>query len=254
MSGLNKNTRAITLDAVVSRISKLRTSLQRVKEMSGKIGTIEDSSILRNSVKQDMTELASSCQQLAEQLNSLKKMSTPADSLSVQRVDEEAHELFNQIKSFIPEVKRKLQSTVQHDATNSFSSSSSYQNPYLTSPFSVEQQQQEQVLKQIDSSIEQRGFDLSQREDQLDSIEQDVVLLNSMFKDFLMIAEEQDELIDHISTNIKTSVSQVEAGVANTIQAQQYQKKGNNKTLCIAIVIIVILILAVLAAVIGFTF
>jgi len=42
--------------------------------------------------------------------------------------------------------------------------------------------------------------------------------------------------------------------VENTVAAQNYQKKGNNKTLCIAIVIIVILLLAVLATILGLTF
>lgn len=254
MSGLNRNTRAITLESVVTRMARLREKLQTGREMSSKIGTVEDSNILRSTVKKDVTEMASSYQQLVEQLASLKKMSSPDDALSVQRVDDEAHLLFEEIKRFIPEVKAKLQTPVQHNDSSSFSSSSSYQNPYLASPFSIERQQQEQVLKDIDNAIDQRTLDLSQREDQLNSIEQDVVLINSMFKDFLMIAEEQDELVDNISSNIKKSVSQVEKAVDNTIAAQNYQKKGNNKTLCIALVIIVILLLAVLATILGLTF
>lgn len=71
-----------------------------------------------------------------------------------------------------------------------------------------------------DTLLDSIESDLLTRETLLNSIESDLLLINSIMKDFLLIAQEQDTYIDSISYNIKKSTNNISSGLDSLKKAK----------------------------------
>lgn len=75
--------------------------------------------------------------------------------------------------------------------------------------------------------------------------------LHEMFVDFAALVNQQDELLDCISTQVLNAVGYVEKGRAHIKTTRKYQKKSRKVTVCVIVVVLVfvaVLVLGGLAA------
>jgi hypothetical protein len=87
----------------------------------------------------------------------------------------------------------------------------------------------------FDESLTQFNMIDEQSED-IYRLEENLEDLHSMYLDMATLVDEQQDGLDHISTNIGKSVSHVDKGVDELQKAEKYQKKARKK-MCILIII-----------------
>lgn len=92
-------------------------------------------------------------------------------------------------------------------------------NLYMYNPF-AEDDKPTQKLQQSEI-VMQPELEILTRETLLDNIESDLLLINSMMKDFLLIAQEQDTYIDSICYNIKKSTDNISSGLDSLEKAKK---------------------------------
>jgi hypothetical protein len=77
------------------------------------------------------------------------------------------------------------------------------QKSYMRNPFSFSEQERHE-LEEL--NINRQENDIPTRETLLNEIESDLLLVNTMLKDFLQIADEQDFIIDSSLNNVNSGL------------------------------------------------
>jgi syntaxin 7 len=91
---------------------------------------------------------------------------------------------------------------------------------------------------------------LSQREDEVRALEQDMQEINRMFVDVAKMVDEQGEQLDVVEGEVDSAVKETGKAVMEITKAEGYQRAARKKMICI-IVIIVVIVCVVIAVVVG---
>ena len=98
-------------------------------------------------------------------------------------------------------------------------------------------------LQERAQSVEVDSALIAEREQRINQLERDMLMINDIMRDVADMVHEQGEVIDDIEANVERTRGHAEQANEQLIQAKRYQAKSRNK-LCIVLVI-----LAVIAAV-----
>ncbi|GAB6032743.1 Syntaxin-7 [Chamberlinius hualienensis] len=227
-------------------IQKITFNVRSMQQLVNNFGTTEDGQEFRvefYKTQRHSNQLAHDVNGYLKQLTTILKSSrnTPEHKQRKMQKERLAHEFETVLKSF-----QEIQTTVAKKEKESVSKFQSASGPHATY---LENSQPDQVTLQLqqDSNLEfaqEQGRALHQ-------IENDIVLVNQIFKDLARMVNEQGEVLDTIEDNIVQASEQIRDGKEQLTQANEYQTAARKKKLIIFFVIAIVL--AVIITVVVFS-
>ena len=100
-------------------------------------------------------------------------------------------------------------------------------------------------------SVELNYKKLSDRKENIETLQKDFVQVNEMFKDTAMMVKEQGIMLEEVDKNADIAVKETGKGVDELCKANIYQKKAKNKLNCILIIVTIVVIVLVVALLLG---
>ncbi|EFC40811.1 predicted protein [Naegleria gruberi] len=113
-------------------------------------------------------------------------------------------------------------------------------------PADLVQQSMDGLTSSQSATLDAYYNEASETHDDLKQIEHSLRQLHSMFMDFAMLVEQQDELLDNIEYNCACTVEYVEKGIKDIKTARKVQKTSRK---CLYIIIAVVVIFTVIVAI-----
>lgn len=99
-----------------------------------------------------------------------------------------------------------------------------------------------QVQLEVEVDVEQ----MEERERAIEGIEQDIVKVNEMFRDFARLVHEQNDPIDSIAFNVETAHVDVAGATQNLEKAMRHKRSVRKKKCICGIVCLVALVIIIL--------
>ncbi|CAG2115504.1 unnamed protein product, partial [Medioppia subpectinata] len=99
----------------------------------------------------------------------------------------------------------------------------------------------------VEMENERNNLELAQQQhESVKRLESDIQDVNQIFQELAKMVYEQQEVVDHIETNVVSAQIQVEGGNQQLRTAAEYQRKARKKRLWIIIIFVIILVILTL--------
>lgn len=116
----------------------------------------------------------------------------------------------------------------------------------------VQSQTQAQAPRLLDTAeIEFNESLITERETEIQNIEQGITELNEIFRDLGTMVNEQGDLIDSIEANVDNVAVQTQGASVELARAQRYQRNSRNRMFCLMMILVLIFTIVLLAVVLG---
>jgi len=240
-------------------LKKLQDSVQlfsrRVSQIDNcvrQIGTARDNHALRGRIRNGVDEAGLQMKEIAKDVKRISNMDMSApEKKKYHTLRQKLVEDFVRIskdfqrvsKLAVEREKAPIPEVVMKKAQNGGMMDTQEKQALLEAERKEQAEQLESQRAYID------GVNL-QREDEINQLENNVIMVNEMFHDLAQIVKEQDVLIDNIDSNVTNALTDVEEGEKQIDKAAEYQKKSRSKMCCILAMVIIILLVVVLIIVV----
>ncbi|KAJ1881733.1 hypothetical protein LPJ57_001419 [Coemansia sp. RSA 486] len=103
-------------------------------------------------------------------------------------------------------------------------------------------------LSVLDNEIEYNEALISEREEEIQEIEQGIVELNEIFRDIGTMVTEQQSLLDSIETNVQSVSINVLRGAEELDSANEYHRRSSRTKFCLILFLVIFFIVLLLIA------
>lgn len=243
-------------EEIISRnIQKISHNVLQIKNMVNSIGTPLDSEELRHR----MSILQGETSKLTRETNNvLKDISHKGMSEDEKEQDKFKvkirllRENFSDILKDYSEVQKTAKVKQRQTIKRKLRDSVTKGEESVTN--NAGDEREASIMLQIE--VVQGEVDLElvkEREEALRQLEQDIQDLNTIFKDLGVMVHEQGEDINVIEDNVEPAARDVEQGVKNLKDAEEYQSSARRKKLFLALILSAVLVIIIVIVVVVVT-
>jgi len=240
-------------------LNKLRDSIQllsrRVSQIDNwvkQIGTPRDNHALRSRIRNGVDEAQLQMKSIASDVKRISNidMTTP-EKKKYHTLRQKLVEDFLRISKDFQNVSKRAvereKAPIPENVMKKAQAGAAMDSQEKQALLEAERKEQAEQLENQRAYID--GVNL-QREDEVEQLEKNVIMVNEMFHDLASIVKEQDVLIDNIDSNVTHALDDVEEGEKQIDKAAEYQKKSRSKMCCILAMVTIILLVVILVIVI----
>jgi len=222
--------------SIQETLEKLKRSTQKLERMSAKMGKQGGDPDLARQVSKEITVAKEHCTTL---LKFFKKQTSEEDKAVMKKYTQQFE---TELERFLQVSKVCEQMTAQAN-TSQHNSSGGYQAEDFGAQQAVRQNREADLQEQAldirfleldDQEVERRAQDV-------DNVYRDITTVNEIFKDFLLLVNEQQETLDMIEDNIIETKDHTEAGADQLLKAEALQKKARKKSCCVIMLLVIVL-------------
>lgn len=243
-------------EEIISRnIQKISHNVLQIKNMVNSIGTPLDSEELRHR----MSILQGETSKLTRETNNvLKDISHKGMSEDEKEQDKFKvkirllRENFSDILKDYSEVQKTAKVKQRQTIKRKLRDSVTKGEESVTN--NAGDEREASIMLQIE--VVQGEVDLElvkEREEALRQLEQDIQDLNTIFKDLGVMVHEQGEDLNVIEDNVEPAARDVEQGVKNLKDAEEYQSSARRKKLFLALILSAVLVIIIVIVVVVVT-
>lgn len=231
-------------------VAQLTRKVAAITRNVNQIGTDKDSEELRRSVVAELNSVKESVKRLNDAAKEISRKSAQIDSNSTlkRQKDNSLATFTKECGKFqdvyklalekeklpIPEAAIHRQQKIRRAATDADADETTSL---------IESGRREELGRVAAQQEYLDGINID-RSEEISKLENDMVTINSMFRDIAGMVQEQGIIVDTIESNTMEAAKVTEEGVQQIEKAQEYQKKSRRK-MCILLNVAVVILIAV---------
>eukprot|EP01100_Stratorugosa_tubuloviscum_P007356 TRINITY_DN3069_c0_g1_i1.p1 TRINITY_DN3069_c0_g1~~TRINITY_DN3069_c0_g1_i1.p1 ORF type:complete len:259 (-),score=134.93 TRINITY_DN3069_c0_g1_i1:103-879(-) len=244
-------------DSLFMQISKdiqlLTNELRKISNLSIKIGTNNDTTENRETLQNLIEKVSYSIKNPVQELRTLESLANQNPQIRATRIVKanklktDYQKLLVQFQDLMKQSTKKLNETpvpkqMQQGMFNPFS----YNQNIETQNERVPLISSEAAAMAQDDDNELANAILNEREKSMREVEQSIIEVNQLFKDFNSIVYEQAPMIEDIEAQMNNAVAETEAATGELEEAASSAASARSRKCCIAGIILVIIAVIVL--------
>jgi len=240
-SGRNDFERLVRV--IAASTQKLSQNATQLKKMVGQLGTQHDTADFRKKLQQIQESGHNLSIETSSKMKELQKLVLKTDKADERQKKLQKDRLMNDLSQVLKQLQeaQTMASRKVKEIIRTSQNSESIENEARTSLLSPEERLQMQMEHKADVAL------LREREEAVQKLEEDMVLLNDIFRDLGTMVHEQGGAVDSIEANVVSVHMQVTEGTQQLTRAAALKNSVRKKKVIIfAIVIIILVIIAII--------
>ncbi|KAF9918246.1 hypothetical protein BX616_009773 [Lobosporangium transversale] len=249
---VNQHTHEAKVKHISQQVFRISSNVSSIQRLVGFLGTAKDSQDVRAKL-QDITEQTRNLvRETSQNIKELGKVDVPGKKLEHQKVSKDFQKVlveFQKVQRVSAEKQRDFVLKARQVVTtrHNYSNISEDEGGDTGEQPLINDDQRRLQLLVVDNELEYNESMITQREEEIREIEQGITELNEIFRDLGSMVHEQGNMLDSIESNV-TSVSMVtHAATEELATAAVHQKKAQNKSCYILLIVAVVTGIVILA-------